>query len=145
MCFNSGLSPVIFADGRIALYQILINTLRLLSIVAAYIVLKIGMPPTALFYCYIAFSVIVVLATQFCMHKTLKYDMRNVYKESYLPSILTIMLFLPILLLPEIYHPLVNIIMTISYLLLLDYFIVLNKKERGYIVNFINGKIFKRH
>lgn len=138
--FNSGLSPVIFADGRIALYQILINTLRLLSLVAAFIVLKMGMSPTSLFYCYIVFSVIIVLATQYCMHKTLNYDMSKVYKESYMPSIVSLVMFLPFLFLPEILHPSVNIILTLIYLLFLDYFIVLNKKERNYITKF-----FKRN
>ena len=140
--FNSGLSPVIFADGRIALYQILINTLRLLSIVAAYIVLKMGMQPASLFYCYIAFSVIIVVATQYCMHKTLHYNMSKVYRESYLPSILSLILFLPILAIPIIAHPVVNILLSMLYLIVIDYLVVLNAKEKGYIVHFLRNKVF---
>lgn len=144
MSFNSGLSVLILADGRIALYQILINTLRIMAIVAAYIVLKFGMPPVSLFYCYIVFSVIVVIATQYCIHKTLNYDMSRVYKESYIPSILSLLLFLPILFLPTFYHPVVNIVLTLSYLVVLDYLIVLNKKEKDYISGIIKKKVFNR-
>ena len=141
--FNSGLSPVIFADGRIALYQILINTLRIMAIIVAYFILKMGYEPQYLFYCYIVFSVIIVFATQFCMHRTLHYDMRRVYKESYKPSLIVLVLLLPVLCMPTIIHPCINIVLSVFYLLILEYFIGLNKKERASISLFIVKRFTK--
>ncbi len=142
--FNSGLSPVIFANGRIALYQLLINTLRLLSVVAAFFALKTGLGPQSLFLCYIAFSVIIVFATQFCMHKTLNYDMHRVYKESYKPSITTFLLLVPVFFLPELYHPLINIFVSLLYLGILELFVGLSNKERNKLIGMINNKLQKR-
>ena len=141
MSFNSGLSLMLFADGRIALYQLLINTLRLVSVFAAYLVLKSGTPPEALFYTYITFSVIVVFATQYCLHKTLGYDNSILIKNSYVPSLAVLAIFLLVLLLPDSLHPLLKISISIIYLLLLEFFVGLSKKERSYIINRIN----KRH
>lgn len=139
--FNSGLSPVLFADGRIALYQMLINSLRLLAVVAAFFALKAGFGPQSLFICYIAFSVIIVFATQFCMHKTLNYDMRRVYRESYKPSVITLLLLLPVFFIPDIYHPLVKIIVSLLYLVLLVLFVGLGKKERKMLKEGIINRI----
>lgn len=142
--FNSGLSPVIFADGRIALYQLLINTLRLLSVVAAFFALKTGFGPHSLFLCYILFSIIVVFATQFCMHKTLNYDMHRVYRESYKPSVTVLLLLVPVFFLPKLYHPLINIVVSLLYLVVLELFVGLSKKERNMLMGFISKKIQKR-
>lgn len=141
--FNSGLSPVLFADGRIALYQLLINTLRVLSVVAAYFALKAGCGPQSLFVCYIFFSVLIIIGTQFCMKRTLHYNMTRVYKESYLPSLMTLVLLLPILFLPTIYHPIISIIFSLIYLVGLEYFIGLNARERTQITETVT-KRFKK-
>lgn len=143
LSFNYGLSPVIFANGRIALYQILINTLRLLAIVAAYFVLKAGFEPQSLFYCYIAFSVLVIFATQYCMKKTLNYNMRRVYRESYIPNIIILLLLIPALLIPDSIHPLVRIIIVVIYLLALDYFVGLSKHEKSSLLSFAKRSIHK--
>lgn len=145
LSFNSGLSPVIFADGRIALYQVVINTLRLLAIVAAYFVLRSGMEPQSLFISYIVFSILVVFATQYCMHKTLHYDMSRVYKESYKPSILTLFLLSPAFLLPQIIHPLFNIVIVEIYLIFLELFVGLNIKERTTLFGVIINKVLNRN
>lgn len=141
MSFNSGLSPVIFADGRIALYQLLINTLRLLAVVAAYFALKADFGPQSLLYCYIAFSVVIVFATQYCMRKTLNYDMKRIYKESYKPSITVLLLLIPSFFLPKYFHPILNISLSLIYLFILELFIGLGRKERNKILNFISSRI----
>lgn len=109
MSFNLGISNILFASGRIALYQIVINTLRLLAIVAAYFVLKSGTEPHALFYTYIVFSVLIVFATQWCLKHTLHYNVHNLVYQSYLPSITITLLFLVILFLPESWNGLINL------------------------------------
>lgn len=137
LAFNSGISNVIFASGRIALYQVLINTIRLLSIVAAYFVLKSGVNPYSLFITYIAFSAICVFATQYCLHKTISYDVRKLVRESYIPSIVICVLCIPMLFLPRLTEQWISMIIAIPYLLVLEYTVGLSKKER----QFISGKM----
>ena len=87
MAFNSGISVILFASGKIAAYQIIVNTLRLISVAVAYLVLKSGTPPKGLLYTYIVFTIIVVFVTQVILNKTLNYNSMNLIKKSYLPSI----------------------------------------------------------
>lgn len=135
MSFNSGLSLLLFADGRIALYQIVINTLRLASVVAGYFVLRTIAEPKYLFYTYILFSVFIVIATQWVLYKTLYYNNKTLIMKSYIPSLLVLVLFLPTLMLPVSVHPIIRIIIAMCYLLVLEFFIGLSKKERFFIVN----------
>lgn len=139
LSFNSGLSLVLFASGKIALYQIVINTLRLITILFAYIILKSGSEPQALFYSYIIFSILIVFATQWCLRKTLHYDISSLVRKSYIPSLLTLLSFLPILFLQINVHPLTRILLTMLYLLIIEFFVGLSKHEREGITRRIIG------
>lgn len=140
MSFNMGLSLILFADGRIALYQIVINTLRLAAVGVAYLVLRKGVEPQALFYTYIAFSALIVIATQWCLYKTLHYDNKPLIKKSYIPSLSVLAMFLPIMLVPDSVHPLLRIVLAMSYLVILEFLIGLSTKERVFIINKIKRK-----
>lgn len=143
LSFNSGLNNLIFASGKIALYQILINTLRLFSIVVAYFVLNAGYPAYSLLVTYIVFSVFVVLCTQWCLHKTLNYDNRILFKKSYMPSFCILLLMMPVYLYRMDIHPILDISIALIYLLVLDFTIGLTKKEKKYLlqkIHFYNGK-----
>lgn len=133
MSFNSGLSLLLFADGRIALYQITINILRLLAVFVGYFVLKAGMEPQFLFLTYIFFSLLIVISTQFCLKRTLNYNNKTLIKNSYIPSLIVLILFIPILQIPSTAHPIVRIIIAVSYLLLLEFFIGLSKNEKQFV------------
>ena len=138
LSFNSGLNNLIFASGKIALYQILINTLRLFSIVVAYFVLNAGYPAYSLLLAYIVFSIIIVLCTQWCLHKTLNYDNKILFKKSYMPSLCILLLMMPVYLYRMEIHPIINISMALIYLLVLDFVIGLTKEEKKYFLQKIH-------
>lgn len=144
LSFNSGVAVLIFADGRIAAYQVIVNTLRLVAIGVAYMVLKMGTPPEALLITYISFSAIIVIVTQFILHYMLKFNNFILVKKSYLPSLMVLVCFLPILLMPDFLHPFVKIIIACLYLLALEIFLGMNKKEKKYILDLFNSKIRNR-
>lgn len=138
--FNSGLSTVLFADGRIAMYQVVINTLRVVAVLIAYFVLKNGAEPPTLFYIYIFFSVLIVLSTQWCLHKTLNYNIEYLFKHSYLPSLTVLLFFLPIVLLLNSLHPFIHITIALLYLAILVYVLGFSKIEKKYLTQFIKTK-----
>lgn len=143
--FNSGISVLIFANGRIALYQVLINTLRLLSIVAAYIVLKSGAHPEMLFITYIIFSVFIVLATQFCLSRTLGYRNKTLITSSYIPSIIIVLLMLPVYIwLPGQIHPVYRIIVALVYLGIIIIYIGLTKNQRARLFTILKSLIYRK-
>jgi len=140
---NSGISNLIFASGKIKLYQISINTLRFLSIVAAYITLKMGGPAYSLLWAYIVFSIIIFFVGQFVLHKTLNYDNAKLWKNSYIPSLEVILLFVPIVVVDLKIHPFVNIVLIESYLLFLIYIVGLSIKEKCVVKMYVRNKLNK--
>lgn len=132
MSFNSGQSVVIFADGRITLYQVVISLLRLFAVLTGYIVLKAGFPPESLFITYIIFSILMVVATQWCLKKTLDYNIKGLILHSYLPSIFTLVLILPVLFIPQTVVAPLRIGIGMVYYLFIVWFVGLSKAERKY-------------
>lgn len=134
---NSGISNVIFASGKIRLYQISINTLRIVAIGIAYVALKMGAPAPALLYVYIIFSIIIFIVSQLVLHHTLNFDNRLLIMKSYIPSVFISILFAPLCFVHLNLHPVFEIIMSESYLLLLVVLIGLTKRERFKIMSLI--------
>lgn len=139
--FNEGISTIIFADGRIALYQIVMNSLRLVSIFVAYFILKAGGEPYSLFYSYIIFDFVALLSGQFILHHTLHFNNWQIIKNSYIPSLLVLMLFLPVLYLPECAVPFIRIMLCFLYLCALIWLLGLSKAERTFFINMIKTKL----
>ncbi len=134
---NSGVANIIFASGKIALFQALASLLNILSVVLGYFVLQLGAPAYYLVIAYIIVSIGMFFTIQFALHHTLHYDNRKLWKKSYLPSMLTAILFVPFLIIPDIIHPAIKIIISLLYLCTLEWFICLSKYERSRLVSFI--------
>lgn len=131
--FNSGISNVIFASGKVSGFQICVSTMNLLSIVLGYIALKSGAAAHSLFIIYIMVSTIKVFAIQLILHKTLHFNNIMLMKKSYLPSIIVLALFLPLLFFRINIHPLLHIFIAIAYLIFLILLLGIKKEERIYI------------
>ncbi len=141
---NSGISAIIFASGRIKLYQLLINTLRLLSVVLAYVAIKLGGAPESLLYAYIIISLLIVLSSQIVLRKTLSYNTRILWKRSYIPSIVLVITSLPILYIDIPLHPLYSASLVVFWGLLAAAIVILSKKERQRIYDFLKIKILRK-
>ena len=140
---NSGIKSIIFASGDIKLFQIVPSTLKLLAIVAGYVVLSMGYSPQYLLYAYILFSVFVFVANQWILNKVLGYDNWLLIKNSYIPSCLVVILYLPYLLFNLDIHPLFDIIISSIYLLIILYVVGLSSCERKRINGFVLKKVAK--
>lgn len=136
---NSGISNLIFASGKIRLYQISINTLRLCSIIAAYFVLKMGGPANSLLWAYITFSIIIFFVGQAVLHKSLHYDNTMLWRKSYIPSISIVFLSMPIFILKLPIQPMFCICLKEMYLLVIIVCVGLTRKERNSLFSLINN------
>ena len=144
--FNSGVSTVIKAGGKIWAYEFFGNTLRLIALIIAFFFLKQNASVEVMFYIYIICSLIVVIINQFILHRVTKIDNFLLIKKSYLPSIVVTIFFIPFLLLDLKILPILNIIIGCSYLFLLMWFLGLNRKEKRFFIQIITlglKKIFK--
>lgn len=131
---NAGIPDLIFATGKIRTYQLILNTIFLLSVVTAFFVLKTGAPAYSLNLTYIVFSIVALVIRQIVLNKVVKFNNTRLFMESYLPCLLIVVLFVPFLLLKNRISLLLAIVIGILYLIILITIIALNKKEKKYII-----------
>ncbi len=144
MSINTGVQNIIFASGNLKLYQVCISSLNVLSVILGFFVLKGGAPAYYLIVAYIAVSVVKFFVVQWVLHHTLQYNNRILWKNSYLPSLLTVVIFVPVLLIPVIVHPLVNVLITFVYLCVIVIFVGLSSKERNWLFGLVKKKLGRK-
>ena len=127
---NAGIPDLVFATGKIKLYQFCENTILILSVIFAYFVLYIGFPAEYLLVTYIIFSIIVFLVRQFLLSRIIKLGSKQLVHDVYIKSLFVVILFVPIIYLPIILHPIFNCILAFIYLMVLAFFISLTQTER---------------
>lgn len=138
---NSGISTIIFASGKIKFYQILINTLRLLSLGIAYVALKMGAPAYSLLYSYIIISVMIFLSCQLVLKKTLNYNTNILWRKSYIPSIMMVVFCLPVFFVKLSSHPVVDMLLSEILSVVVGLIVILSRDEKGYLVNYIKQRM----
>lgn len=138
---NAGVKSLIFASGKIMLFQIVPSTLKIISIIIAYIVLKSGFPAYSLILVYIAFSFIVVVANQLILKKTVNFSNSLLFKKSYVPSLIIVLLSLPVFLFDPIQNHFIREVLSMIYVSALVLFVGLSNNERAQIKQYIMKKI----
>lgn len=137
---NTGIKSIIFASGKIKLFQIIPSSLKLFSILLAYIILKTGTPPYSLFYTYIGITLITVICNQWILNKTLNFKNSILIKKSYLPSITISILSIIVTFIVKGLSPIIAIIINEIVLCALIFIIGLSKTERNSVIQLISNK-----
>lgn len=141
---NAGASDIIMASGNIKWYQIIDQSLKMLSVVAGYFVLKVGAPAYSLYIVYIIYTIISIVVRQLLLKRLINFDTKIIVKESLLPSLYVSVAFLPVIALRLIgVHPLVLIIGGGVYSSILVYYLGLSSKEKSYVKDWVK-KLYKR-
>lgn len=135
--FNAGISDLIFASGKIKWYQITVNTMFLLSIVIAYLVLRRGAPAYYLQITYIIFSFIILIVRQIILNRVIRFNNWQLINKSYIPCLSVLILFAPIFVLKGYIHPIVMILVSIVYLSFLYFFVAFNRDERNFLIDIL--------
>lgn len=131
---NAGINDFVFATGRVKQYQLIVNSLVILSVIVGYFVIRHYMKAETLFYVYIAFSFIVFLVRPFILVRISHFDIRRLVYDSYIPVLMVTALFMPIFLTRSFMHPIACVAVAYLYFAVLVYFVALKKKERSWIV-----------
>lgn len=134
---NSGIVNIIFASGKIAFYQISISLLNFSSIILAYIFLKSGFGASSMITAYIIISIIKFFVVQIVLNKTIRFDNSVLVLGSYAPSVLVVILFLPIMSLKSALPPQWLLLSAMVYCSFCVFFVGLNRQERDYVKKII--------
>ena len=140
---NAGIPNLVFATGKIKAYQVIESSILILSIVVAFFVLKAGAPATSLLVVYIVFSVIVLIVRQILLNKLVRFNNKKLFVESYIPSLIVTIAFLPCMFLKGFVNPILAIVITVLYVGIVVYFVGMNKREREYFNSLIKKMLNK--
>lgn len=141
--FNAGIANVVFAHGKIAFFQLTVHTFKLIAIIVAFLVLKTGAAAPYIFYVYIAFSIINVVFIQIALHRVGGFSFWSLAKNSYIPSLIVSVLYVPILSVPMKVHPIIHMLIVLVYLSIIVLFVGFKKAERRYLFRALRNSLGK--
>lgn len=133
----SSATNLVFASGKLSLFQFVTNCLKLLSIVVAYILLDQGLNVTLLLYTYIVFSIFSLIGSLLILRYHIGYGIRPLIKYAYIPSAVVLILVLPLMLIRINIHPLIFISISLVYEAIVIFYFGLNKTERVMLLKII--------
>lgn len=134
-CINAGVTDFVNATGKIRLYQIVVNSFVVASVVVGYLAIRCGMPPEYLFYVYIAFSFLVFLVRPFVLVHISDFNVKRLVLDSYVPVFATSLLFALVFFLKAWLPSIAYGVLAYAYFLVLVYVCALNRVERAWICN----------
>lgn len=138
---NAGIPTLIFATGKVRTYQVTVNTLFILSVVVAFFVLRLGAPAYSLIVTYIVFSILALVVRQVILNKVVKFNNKRLFVESYFPCLMVICLFVPYFFVRNQLPYILSLLLGLSYLCIIIYWIALNKKERSFFVSKVVNRL----
>lgn len=141
---NSGIVDVIFASGRIYLYQIVVNILVAASVILGFLCVRAGFGGESLFYCYIIFSVIIFFTRPVIMLRVVKFHIPTLIKESYLPVFYVTLLTAPVYLLRHHINAWLLVFIAMLWYLTVVWILGLNATEKKTIIKYAYGRIRKK-
>ena len=143
----SGVGTVQNATGKIRNYRLWISVCVLLLFPLSWIVLKLGCPPEALYYVNFITSTLCFYATYRIVQKTLKYDVKELSREIFMPELKvivcsTVLPLLSVLLLPYgwprfLVTGTLCVLSTVPAIL----YIGCNESERKFILNAVKSRL----
>lgn len=140
---NAGIPELVFATGRIKVYQVVESLILIVSVVVAFFVLYSGFRAEGLIYTFIFFSIIVFWIRLYLLNRIVKFDNSLLFKSAYLPSLLVALLSTPLFIFRWAVHPILLLVVDFLYLFVIIFVIGFSSSERRLIMNTIGISIHK--
>ena len=145
---TSGLILANQAVGNIRAYALTINTIKVLTIPAAYICLHIGLPTISVMWFYIGFELICALTRlpflKFSAGLSIRHFVHHVFLRILFPTIIIMICALLITHHTTMeYRFIVTFLASIGIGVIAIWFTGLEVQEKEYVINFIKTKVHK--
>lgn len=141
---------LVYANGNIRNYQIILSLIQILYVICVYILCKVGFNPIFILSFNIINCILMYIARLFILRGIMRFPIGLFIKETLMPLILPIFLLAVIFYNIEIIHfkslittILSRTILTFTLSSTICYLFYLNKEERLFISNIIKNKIKK--
>ena len=146
---HAPLWDVALASGNIKRYQVVGSCIFLLVFPISYVFLKLGYPPTIVFYVMIGVRICFYISSVIIVQSIANYSLWDYFNKIFTPVVIVVVPSLVFHCILKSFLPssLVWMFVFIFLSLLLNAIIIfsigLNKSERGYIINIVRKKISK--
>ena len=145
-----GLGTANQAVGQIRNYSLFVNTIKVLTLPAAWLFLHFGYPVEAVMWCYIGFEFCCMLARIPFLRKTAGLDVGMYIRTVFLPVILpTIACLATCYTMTVYFHFQFRFIVTLALTALVDVIIIvlftLSKSEKAMLMNIIQTKLLHKN
>lgn len=146
-CLGEGIPNLINACGKIKAYQIIVHTILISGLPISFVLYKLEYSPFTICFVYCIINFINSFVKLYMLRRVLKFDVRDFIKISHL-RILIMSIFLAVyyVFISNIHcitHPVLNMIVSLLYFLIILYFMGLDKHERNKIIAYVVKKLLK--
>ena len=139
--FQEPLWVAVHATGKLKTHQIIISSLKILSIPITYILLYLGYSGTTVLYVWASINIVCALARTIYMKILINLSIRKYLKETIWPMVIVslfvimIVLFVNFVIKDNWGHLILTTLVSTIILCITAYFLGLNKKEKQFVNN----------
>ena len=147
--FNGPVTMIMYASGKIGLYNVVTSLVGLLVLPFSYFILKAGYPPSSVYILSLLISIIVQSASIIVMNKVINVSIRDYAIKVILPSFRVLLCSLPVVLIPyllirySIFRVILVVLVSFVVVGTISYYIGMNKNEKQLLCSFVD-RIIKR-
>ena len=147
--FNGPVTMIMYASGKIGLYNVVTSLVGLLVLPFSYFILKAGYPPSSVYILSLLISITVQSASVIVMNKMINVSIRDYAIKVILPSLRVLLCSLPVVLIPyllirySIFRVILVVLVSFVAVGAISYYIGMNKNEKQLLHSFVD-RIIKR-
>lgn len=141
---NAGIPAAVQATGKIKYFQIILSSITLLALPVAFILFKLGYEPYWMALVFTMTASINIVLRQILLKKLIQFDTAYFISNAYIPMIIVCLAIAPLWIVKiNMAVPLLTILISIVWLLLVIYFLGIKRNERRVLNRFLALNIKK--
>lgn len=138
---------LIYAKGELKLYQMVLGIIQLIYVVLVYLLCKLGMNPVYVLSINIVTAALMYIARLLILKKIMRFHVRDYIVKVLVPLVVPVLLFIGIIVTNN--YTMKNdgvgimfckIMVTVIFVMLICFFVYLNKTERLFVLSFVKLK-----
>ena len=147
--FNSPVSALVHATGKVKYYQVLRSIISLGTLPAAYILLRFGYSPNSAFLVNLLITFIGQIVSLYILRTLVNVSLLLYMKQVILPSFIVTLITIPLPLFifnnfnESFYRFALILCISLIVASASSFFVLLRKKERQIVINFVQSKLNK--
>lgn len=147
---NAGIPAAVQATGKIKYFQIVLSSIKLLALPAAYFLLKTGYEPYMIIIAFTVSALISLVAQQILLKNLMQFKVKEFVVQAYVKMLgvlipVSFLFVIQQLFVPSIYRFLGFSVLSVTLTLVMVYSVGISASERAYVRNYLPQKLLKKN